>query len=126
LVFKILAEWSIPAAHALVSDGSFDCKVMSARLTLSILSLSGKETGEVIGSVIERWYRDAGQWKAAFEAAIQIVVGNIIPMLLKYHCISTGERKQLGAGGCHPTSFNGSATPRNLLSGRSAVSSGVE
>ncbi|SRR6266852_3014931 len=92
LVFKILTEWSIPAAHTLVPDGSFDCKVMSARLALSILCLSGKGVGEAISSVIENWYRDSGQWKAAYEAAIQIVVGTIIFMLLKLHCVSTGKR----------------------------------
>ena len=99
---------------------------MSARLVLSILSPPRKETGEVIGSVIEKWYRDASQWKAPFEAAIQTVVCNVIPMLLKLHCISTGERRRLGAGGCNPAGVNGSATPRNLLSSRSAISSGVE
>jgi len=78
LVFKILTEWSIPTAHTLVSDGSFDCKVVSARLALSILCISEKWTGEAIGTVIEHWYRDSGQWKAAFEAAIQIVVRTII------------------------------------------------
>lgn len=92
LVFKILTEWSIPAAHALVPDGSFDCKVMSARLALSTLCLPGKGTGEAISSIIENWYRDSGQWKAAFEAAIQIVVRTIIFMLLKLHCVSIGKR----------------------------------
>jgi hypothetical protein len=82
-VFKIFTEWSIPAAHALVSDGSLDCKVVSARLALGILSLSRKEMGEAICSVVEKWYRDPSQWKAAFEAAVQIVVGNVIFMLLK-------------------------------------------
>jgi hypothetical protein len=99
---------------------------MCARLALSIFSLSSKETGEVIGSVIEKWYRDASQWKAAFEAAIQIIVCTIIPMPLKHRCISTGERERLGAGRRNPTGLNGSVTPRNLLSGRGAVSSGVE
>jgi dipeptide/tripeptide permease len=65
---------------------------MSARLTISILCLSGKGIGETISSVIANWYRDSGQWKAAFEAAIQIVVGTIIFMLLKLHCVSTGKR----------------------------------
>lgn len=74
LVFKILTEWSIPAARSLVPEGSFDCKVMSARLAISILCLSGKGIGEAINSVIENWYRDSGQWKAALEAAIQIVI----------------------------------------------------
>jgi hypothetical protein len=74
LVFKIFTEWSTPAAHTLVSDGSFDCKVMSARLALNILCLPGKGIGEAISSVIENWYRNSVQWKAAFEAAIQIVV----------------------------------------------------
>ena len=92
LVFKILTEWSIPAAHTLVPDGSLDCKVMSARLALSILCVSGKGIREAISSVIDNWYRDSGQWKAAFEAAIQIVVGTIIFVLLKLHCVSTGER----------------------------------
>lgn len=58
---------------------------MSARLALGILSLSRKETGETICSVIEKWYRDPGQWKAAFEAAVQIVVGNVISMLVEPH-----------------------------------------
>jgi hypothetical protein len=84
LVFKILTEWSIPAANTLVPDGSFDSKVMSARLALSILCLSGKGTGEAISSVIENWYRDSGQWKGAFEAAIQIVVSTII-----FHALET-------------------------------------
>ena len=126
LVFKILTEWSIPAAHALVSDGSSGCKVMSAMLALGILYFSRKETGEPIGSVIEKWYRDSGQWKAAFEAAIRIVVGNVIFMLLKLHCVSAGKRKQVGDGNYRPTSINGSATPRTLLGGRSAVSSCVK
>jgi hypothetical protein len=91
-VFKILTEWSIPAAHALVPDGSFDCKVMSARLAINILCLSGKGIGETISSVIEKWYRDSGQWKAAFEAAIQVVVGTIIFMHLKLQCVPTGKR----------------------------------
>lgn len=92
LVFKILTEWSIPAAHALVPDGSFDCKVMSARLALNTLYLSGKGVQEAISSVIGNRYRDSGQWKAAFETAIQIVVGTIIFMLLKLHCVITGKR----------------------------------
>lgn len=125
VVFKILTEWSIPAARALVHDGSFDCKVMSARLALSILC-SGKGGGEAISSVIENWYRDSSQWKAAFEAAIQIVVSTVIFMLLKLHCVSTGKREQLGKGSCYPTSCNGPATPRAQLSGRSPVSPGVE
>ena len=126
LVFKILTEWSIPAAQALTPDGSFDCKVMSARLALSTLALSRKETGEAIGSVIENWYRDPSQWKTAFEAALQLMVSNVGFMLLKLHCVSTGKRKQLGDGSFHPTGVNGSATPRTQLSGRNAVSSGVE
>jgi hypothetical protein len=126
LVFKILTEWSIPAAHALVSAGSSDCKVMSARLALSILSFSRQETGEAIGTVIEKWYRDSGQWKAAFEAAIQIVVSTVISMLLKLHCVSTGKRKQVGDGSHRPTSVDGFTTRRFLLSGCCAVSSGVE
>lgn len=92
LVFMILTEWSIPAAHTLVPDKSFDCKVMSARVALSILYLSGEGIGEAMGSVIGNWYRDSGQWKAAFEAAIQIVVSTIIFMLLKLHCVSVGKR----------------------------------
>ena len=101
---------------------------MSAGLALGILSFSRKETGEPICSVIEKWYRDSSQWKAAFEAAIQIVVGNVIVifMLLKLQCVSTGERKQMGDGNHRPTSINGYATPRILLGGRSAVSSGFE
>ena len=128
LVFKILTEWSIPAAQALVSAGSSDCKVMSARLALSILSFSRKETGEAIGTVIERWYRDSGQWKAAFEAAMQIVVSTctFISMLLKLHCVSTVKRKQMGDGSHRPASVDGFTTRRVLLSSRSAVSSGVE
>lgn len=98
LVFKIFTEWSIPAAHALVHDGSFDCKIMSARVALSILSLSRKEAGEDISSFIEKWYSDR-QWKEAFEAAIQIVVSVVIFSSLKLHCsIFTGKRKQLGSG----------------------------
>lgn len=92
LVFKILTEWSIPAANALVQDGSFDCKVMSARLALNILCLSGNGVGEAISSVIETWNRDSGHWKAAFESAIQIVVRTIIFMPLKLHCVSTDKR----------------------------------
>jgi hypothetical protein len=92
LVFKILTEWSIPAAHALVPEGSFDCKVMTARLALSILCLSGKGVGETIRSVVENWHRDSGQWKAAFEAAVQIVVSTIVFILLKLHCVFTGKR----------------------------------
>ncbi|SRR6266478_1403708 len=125
-VFKVLTEWSIPAAHALVPDGSFDCKVMSARLALSTLCLSGNEIREAISSVIENWYRNPGQWKAAFESAVQIAVGTIVSMFSKLHCASTGKRKQLGECSCHPTSFIGSATLRDLLSGRSSVCSCVE
>jgi hypothetical protein len=99
---------------------------MSARLALSVLCLSGKGVGEAISSVIENWYRDFSQWKAAFEAAIQIAVSTINLMFLKLHCISTGKRLQLGKSSCHPTSFNGPASPRALLSGRSSVSPGVE
>ncbi|KAI9507284.1 hypothetical protein F5148DRAFT_1285409 [Russula earlei] len=74
LVLKILTEWLIPAANALVHDSSSDCRVMSARLALSILSLPKQEIGEVIGSLVQKWYRDQSLWKAAFENAIQIVV----------------------------------------------------
>ncbi|KAH9960690.1 hypothetical protein BC827DRAFT_1268087 [Russula dissimulans] len=74
LVLRILTEWSIPAAHTLVHDGSFDCKVMCARLALSLLSLSIKEIGSIVASFIENWYRDHSQWISAFETAIPIVV----------------------------------------------------
>jgi hypothetical protein len=78
LVFKILTEWSIPAADALGHGDSFDCKVTSSRLALSILSISRKDYGEVIGSIVEKWYGDDSQWKSAFGAALQITVGTVI------------------------------------------------
>jgi len=99
---------------------------MSARLAVNVLCVSGKEIGEAIVSMVENWYRDPGQWKAAFEAAIQIIVGIVVVILLKLHFVSTGKRKQMGEGSCHPTSFNGSAALRALLNGRSTVPSGVE
>jgi hypothetical protein len=126
LVFKVLTDWSIPVAHALADDGSFDCKVTSARLALSVLFLSGKETREAIGSLINKWYHDHSQWKAAFEAAIPIVVGAIILTSLKLHCMLTGERKQMGGSSCHPSGFNGSTTPRPPLISSSEVPSGTE
>jgi len=90
LAFTILTEWSIPAADSLALEGSFDCKVMSSKLALSILSISRKEFGEAICSLFENWHGDDGQWKAAFNAAIQIVVGIVIFTLLKLHYVSTG------------------------------------
>ncbi|KAI9457584.1 hypothetical protein BJY52DRAFT_1187192 [Lactarius psammicola] len=72
LVFQILTESLIPTAHTLVHDEAFDCKVVSARLALNALHLSGKETG--ITSLIEGWYRGHAQWRAAFEAALQTLV----------------------------------------------------
>ncbi|KAH9003355.1 hypothetical protein EDB86DRAFT_3073128 [Lactarius hatsudake] len=72
LVFRILTESLVPTAHTLVHDEGFDCKVVSARLALNILRLSGKETG--IASLIGEWYHGHDQWRAAFEAAIQTMV----------------------------------------------------
>lgn len=74
LVFRILTESLIPAAHTLVQDEAFDCKVVSARLALNVLHLSGKETGDAIVSFIERWYHGHDQWRAAFEASVQTMV----------------------------------------------------
>jgi hypothetical protein len=72
LIFEVLTEWLIPVAHALVHND--ECKIMSARLALHILSLSGKATREAVVSLIGGWYRDHNQWRVAFEAAIQAVV----------------------------------------------------
>jgi hypothetical protein len=74
LVFEILTEWLIPVANTLVHNDSFECKVMSARLALHVLSHSGKETREAVVSLIGGWFRDQDQWKVAFEAAIQVMV----------------------------------------------------
>jgi hypothetical protein len=74
LVFEILTEWLIPVANALVHNDSFECKVLSARLAVYILSHSGKETREAVVSLIGGWFRDHNQWKVAFEAAIQVMV----------------------------------------------------
>lgn len=126
LVFKIFTEWSIPVADALVNEGSSDCRVMSSKLALIILSISRNEFGEAIGSLIGKWHGDDSQWKVAFHSATQIVVSTVIFTLLKLHCVPTGQRKQLGDGGCHPTGFNGSSTFRHLLTCRSKVPSGVE
>ena len=127
VVFKILTEWSIPVADAVVNEGSSDCRVMSFKLALSILSISKNEFGEAIGSLIGKWYGEDGQWKVAFHSATQIVVGNlIISTFLKLHCVSAGQRKHLGDGGCHPTGFNGSPTIRHLLTSCSKVPSGIE
>jgi hypothetical protein len=93
LVFKILTEWSIPVADAVVNEGLSDCRVMSSKLALSILSISRNEFGEAIGSLIGKWHRDDGQWKVAFHSATHIVVGTLISTLLRLHCISTGQRK---------------------------------
>ncbi|KAH8987795.1 hypothetical protein EDB92DRAFT_2013926 [Lactarius akahatsu] len=72
LVFRTLTESLVPMAHNLVHDEVFDCKVVSARLALNILRLSGKETG--IASLIGEWYHGHDQWRTAFEAAIQTMV----------------------------------------------------
>jgi hypothetical protein len=92
LVFKILTEWSIPVADALAHEDSFDCKVTSSRLALSILSVSRKEYGEVICSFIEKWYSDDSQWKSAFGAALQIAVGTVIFTHLKLQCVYRSEK----------------------------------
>ena len=125
LVLRILTEWSIPAAHTLVHDGSFDCKVTCASLALSLLSLSRKEISNTVASFIEKWYRDHSQWISAFETAIKIMVGTVIFTHLKLHYLSTGEREQLGGGSRHPTGFNGATTRRTSLTGRSEVPSCV-
>ncbi|KAI0300139.1 hypothetical protein B0F90DRAFT_1817733 [Multifurca ochricompacta] len=74
LISQTLTEWLIPAAHALVQNDSFECKVMAARLALNVLIFSRKETREDIVSFIDKASCDHDQWKAALEAAIQIVV----------------------------------------------------
>ena len=93
-VFRILTESLIPTAHALIRDEAFDCKVVSARLALNVLHLPGKkEAGDAIASLIEGWYRGHDQWRAAFEAAIQTMVGLVICVLAKLHCVPAGERR---------------------------------
>ena len=92
LVFKILTEWSIPAADALTHKDSFDCKVTSSELALSILSISRKEYGEVIGSLVEKWYGNDSQWNLAFGTALQIAVGTVIFTRLKPHCAYRSEK----------------------------------
>jgi hypothetical protein len=74
LVFEILTEWLIPVAHALIPNDTLECKVMSARLALHILSHTGKETREASVSLIGGWLRGHNQWKVAFEVAVQVVV----------------------------------------------------
>ena len=93
LVFNILTEWSIPVADAVVNEGLSDCRVMSSKLALSILSISKNEFGEAIGSLIGKWHGDDGQWKVAFHSATQIVVGTLISTLLMLHCVPTGQRE---------------------------------
>jgi len=126
IVFKILTEWSIPVADAVVNEGSSDCRVMSSKLALIILSTARKEFGEAIGSLIGKWHGDDSQWKAAFHSATQIVVGTVISTLSKLHSVPTGQRKQLGDGSCHPPGFDGSSTFRHLFTSCSKFPSGIE
>ncbi len=74
LVFRILTESLIPTVHTLDEDEAFDCKVVSARLVLNVLRLSGKEVSDGTASLIERLYHGRNQWREAFEAAIQTIV----------------------------------------------------
>lgn len=92
LAFEILTGWSIPAADALAHGDSFDCKLTSSRLALSILSVSRKEHGEVICSLVAKWYRDDSQWKSAFGVALQVAVGNVIFTHLKLQCVYRSEK----------------------------------
>lgn len=126
VVFKILTEWSIPVADAVVNEGSSDCRVMSSKLALSILSTAKNELGEAISSLIGKWHGDDSHWKAAFHSATQIVVGTVISTLSKLHSVPTGQRKQLGDGSCYLLGFDGSSTFRHLFTGCGKFPSGIE
>lgn len=86
LVFRILTESLIPAAHTLVHDEAFDCKVVSIRLALHVMCLSSKKIGDVIASLIEGWYRGHDRWRGAFESAVRIMVGYFICVFVQPHC----------------------------------------
>jgi hypothetical protein len=126
LVFRILTESLIPTAHTLVHDEAFDCKVVSARLALRVLRLSSKKTGDAIASLIEGWYHGHDQWRGAFEAAIQTMVGIVICVFAKLHCVPAGERRQLASSRHTPEGFNGAVTQRITLSSCNQVSSCIE
>lgn len=110
IVFRILTESLIPTAHTLIHDEAIDCKVVAVRLALSVLRLYSKKTGDAIASLIEGWYHGHDQWRGAFEAAIQILVGIVICIFAKLHCFSTGERRQLANSGHTTECFNGAVT----------------
>ncbi|KAH9171401.1 hypothetical protein EDB89DRAFT_2179290 [Lactarius sanguifluus] len=63
LVFRILTESLIPTAHTLVHDEVFDCKVVSVRLALNILHLSGKETERLLKAAIQTMVKE-DDWQA--------------------------------------------------------------
>ena len=86
LVFHILTESLIPAAHTLVHDEAFDCKAISIRLALHIMCLSSKQTGGVIVSLIEGLYHGHDQWRGAFEGAVRNMVGIFICVFVQLHC----------------------------------------
>lgn len=125
LVFRILTESLIPAAHTLVHDEAFDCKVVSINLALHVLRLSSKNTGNAIASLIEGWYHGHDQWRGAFEAALRTMVGIFICVFVQLHCIPAGERRQMASRDYTPEGFNGAVTQRITLSSCNYVSSGV-
>jgi hypothetical protein len=127
LVFRILTESLIPAAHTLVHDEAFDCKVVSIRLALHVLRLSSKKTGDAIASLIEGWYHGHDHWRGAFEAALRTMVGIfLICVFAQLHCIPAGERRQLASRHHTPEGFNGAVTQRITLSSYNQVSSCIE
>ena len=126
VIFRILTGSLIPTAHTLVHDEAFECKIVSARLALHVLYMSGKETGDAIASLVEEWYHGHDQWRTAFEAAIQTMVGIVISVLVKLHCVPAGERRRLASSGRTSQGCHGAVIQRFTLPSRNQVPPGIE